>query len=384
MSIFITGATGYLGSYVTHNLLRDTDQRLSVLVRAKDRAEAEQKLWRGLQLHLSPTRFWDALKRIDFVHGDLHAPKLGIEDEARQRLVRSTDSVLHIAASLNRKSEKACLNTNLRGTLSVINLAREIADLGTLRKFSHVSTVAVAGQRSHEVVLEDEAIDWGRSDYDPYARTKKFAEHMVRELLPDVRLNFFRPSIVMGDSTRPETSQFDMVRAFCLLADLPVVPMAPTCRLDVVSADYVGSAIARLHAKAKTDHSIYHLSSGRHAKTAAEISNAVNDALGRRRARFVSKLETPFARAIDGAHALPGRNAVTHAAALMKVFWPYITFDTVFDNERVVSELGRRPLAFTDYAAPLYQYSKRVNFQFPYRDLSPRPTVITPFQEIHA
>ena len=34
------------------------------------------------------------------------------------------------------------------------------------------------------VVYEDSAIDWSRSDYDPYARTKKFAEHMLHELLP--------------------------------------------------------------------------------------------------------------------------------------------------------------------------------------------------------
>ena len=31
------------------------------------------------------------------------------------RLVHTTDSVIHCAASLNRKSEKSCLNVNLRG-----------------------------------------------------------------------------------------------------------------------------------------------------------------------------------------------------------------------------------------------------------------------------
>ncbi len=28
--------------------------------------------------------------------------------------------------------------------------------------------------------MEDRSIEWERSDYDPYARTKKFCEHMVR------------------------------------------------------------------------------------------------------------------------------------------------------------------------------------------------------------
>ncbi len=84
-----------------------------------------------------------------------------------------------------------------------------------LRRFSNVSTVAVAGKRSNEVVTEDRSIEWDRSDYDPYARTKKFCEHMVRELLPDVGLTIFRPSIVLGDSRYPETTQFDMVCRSC-------------------------------------------------------------------------------------------------------------------------------------------------------------------------
>jgi nucleoside-diphosphate-sugar epimerase len=58
-----------------------------------------------------------------------------------------------------------------------------------------------------------------KSDYDPYSRTKKFCEHMVHELLPDVPLSVFRPSIVLGDSRRPETTQFDMVHGLSLLEE---------------------------------------------------------------------------------------------------------------------------------------------------------------------
>ena len=41
------------------------------------------------------------------------------------------------------------------------------------------------------------------------------------------------------------------------------------------------------------------------------------------------------------------------AASLMKVFWPYITYDTVFDNSRIQKVLGHAPAHFTDYCAPL-------------------------------
>src|SRR6185312_5334106 len=105
------------------------------------------KLWNGLQLHMDEKRFEKVLPLVSFVPGDLTAPSLGMSPDARRRLSDEATSVVHIAASLNRKSEKACLNANLRGTLSVINLAREIANgRGGLRRFSHVSTVAVCGK----------------------------------------------------------------------------------------------------------------------------------------------------------------------------------------------------------------------------------------------
>jgi nucleoside-diphosphate-sugar epimerase len=126
-----------------------------------------------------------------------------------------------------------------------------------MRRFSQVSTVAVAGHRSHEIVSEDASIDWNRSDYDPYARTKKFCEHMVRELLPDVSRTVFRPSIVLGDSRRAETTQFDMVRAFVFLAGLPVLPFRPSDRIDIVPVDYVAESVVALHQKSKPMHEIY-------------------------------------------------------------------------------------------------------------------------------
>ncbi len=49
-----------------------------------------------------------------------------------------------------------------------------------------------------------------------------------------------------GDSRRPETKQFDMVRAFVFLAGLPALPFRPTDRIDIVPVDYVAEAIATI------------------------------------------------------------------------------------------------------------------------------------------
>jgi hypothetical protein len=50
------------------------------------------------------------------------------------------------------------------------------------------------------------------------------------------------------------------------------------------------------------------------------------------------------------------------------VFLPYLTWNTVFDNTRVVSETGRRPVPFSQYSYPLLQFSRENRFVYKYQD----------------
>lgn len=367
MAIFLTGSTGYIGAHITANLLADASEPLNLLVRAQDATEARMRLWRSLQLHMEFPQF-DAFLRskIRIFLGDITHPRLGLEPGEYDELTRTTDSVIHCAASLNRKSEKSCMNVNLRGTLEVVQMAMRARERHGLRRFSHVSTVAVAGQRSNEVVEEDRAVDWSRSDYDPYARTKKFCEHMIRQLLPDVPRTIFRPSIVLGDSRRPETNQFDMVRAFVFLAGMPALPFRPNDKIDIVPVDFVAGAVAALHQKEKPEHEIYHLSSGTASETFAQVTEALAKAQGKRPPMFVPGLEKPSSRMID---ALAGRaGKIGGLATLLKVFLPYLVWNTVFDNRRVTTELGRSPEPFSRYCYPLLRFSRENHFTYKYRD----------------
>jgi thioester reductase-like protein len=366
VAILLTGSTGYIGAHIASNLLADYPDALNLLVRAKDEQEARERLWRSLQLHLDFEHFRDYLdSRIRIFRGDLTSSRFGLDRDEYSRLVGSTDSVIHCAASLNRKSEKSCLNVNLRGTLEVVELAMRARDAHGLRRFSHVSTVAVAGERTNEVVQEDTAIDWNRSDYDPYARTKKFCEHMVHELLHDVPRTIFRPSIVLGDSRRAETNQFEMVRAFAFLAGLSVLPFRPDDKIDIVPVDFVAGAVAALHQKASPAHGIYHLSSGTGSETFSQLTAALARAQDKRGPKFIPRLEGPSSKMIG---ALAGRaGKIGGLATLLKVFLPYLVWNTVFDNSRVVSELGRAPAPFSQYCFPLLKFSRETRFQYKYR-----------------
>lgn len=363
MAIFLTGSTGYIGAHVAANLLRDHGASLNLLVRARDPQEAQLRLWQALQLHLEFPRFYEFLQtRVRVFRGDLTFPGFGLDRDEYDRLVHTTDSVIHCAASLNRKSEKTCLNVNLRGTLEVLTLARHAEHYHGLRRFSEVSTVAVAGRRSNEVVTEDNSIEWDRSDYDPYARTKKFCEHMTRVLLPDTPKTVFRPSIVLGDSRYPETTQFEMVKAFVFLAGLPVLPFRSRDKIDIVNVDFVADAIATLHQKDQPKYDTYHLSSGTGSQTFRELTSALAAAQNKRGPVFLPFLEKPFTASVNFLSNRKG--PLGYGASLMKVFMPYLTWNTVFDNTRVTSELGRKPVPFSQYSFPLLKFSRDNQFEY--------------------
>ncbi len=367
MAIFLTGSTGYIGAHIAANLLEGHRDPLNLLVRAKDPHEAEVRLWKSMQLHFDFPRFHNHLNdRIRIFRGDLTSPQFGLSPSDYEKLIQTTDSVIHCAASLNRKSEKSCLNVNLRGTLEVVQLAMRARNHHGLRRFSHVSTVAVAGQRSNEVVTEDKSIDWGRSDYDPYARTKKFCEHMIRQLLPDVPKTIFRPSIVLGDSRYPQTTQFDMVKAFVFLAGLPVLPFRPTDKLDIVNVDFVADAVATLHQKDNPQYDTYHLSSGTDSQTFRELTKALAAARNKSGPIFLPSLQRPFSATVNWLANRKG--SLGYGGSLMKVFIPYLVWNTVFDNTRVTGELGCKPVPFSQYSFPLLKFSRETNFSYKFQE----------------
>jgi len=366
VAIFLTGSTGYIGAHVAANLLDVHGASLNLLVRARDPQEAQLRLWQSFQLHLDFPRFYEYLQtKMRIFCGDLTSSGFGLSRDEYDRLVHTTDSVIHCAASLNRKSEKSCLNVNLRGTLEVLTLARHAEHYHGLRRFSDVSTVAVAGKRQNEVVTEDHSIDWDRSDYDPYARTKKFCEHMTHVLLPDTPKTVFRPSIVLGDSRHAETTQFDMVKAFVFLAGLPVLPFRASDKIDIVNVDFVADAIAELHQKDQPQYDTYHLSSGTSSQTFRQLTTALAAAQQKRAPMFLPFTEKPFTESVKFLSNRKG--SLARSASLMKVFMPYLVWNTVFDNTRVTTELGRKPAPFSQYSFPLLKFSRENNFEYPYK-----------------
>ncbi|MCO4745438.1 MAG: SDR family oxidoreductase [Proteobacteria bacterium] len=365
MATFMTGATGYLGGYTLLELLEHSDERVFLLIRGRDRTHQVTKLWNCLQLHIDLPRFREVLDRVVLVRGDLHAPSLGLSDEDQKQVLDECDSILHGAASLNRMSSRVCVNSNVRGTMGTLELARAMHENKGLRRYSFVSTAAVIGDRRDEHLFEDDALDFDVNALDPYARTKRICEELVQRMLPpETSRVIFRPVTVMGDSRHPRTTSFDMPSAFVWLAQLPLVPLKPDTKIDIVNADWVGKVTAAVHLEAEPKHVIYFLSAGEASPTCAEIGQAL-EAWGHRPMRFAPALEQGFFRASRAGTRLPRSNPLQGASVLIKVFWPYIVSNVTHDNTRAVAVSGP-PTPFQDYCAPYFHWVQESRLRYPY------------------
>ena len=96
------------------------------------------------------------------------------------------------------------------------------------------------------------------------------------------------------------------------------------------------------------------------------MTAALAEARGKMRPLFWPELQEPFRGIVE--RLSRRRDNLGYAASLLKVFLPYLVWNTVFDNTRVVTELGRSPAPFSSYSFPLFRFAKENRFRYPYRE----------------
>jgi thioester reductase-like protein len=144
-------------------------------------------------------------KGIEVVPGDISKPRLGLEDEAYERIRAKVRRIYHLAAIYDLAVPlEVAQRVNVDGTGNIVDLCLAAEKL---ERLAYVSTAYVAGWRSG-VVYEHELV-MGQEFKNHYESTKFQAELWVRDYLDRVPTTILRPAIVVGDSQTGETQKFD-------------------------------------------------------------------------------------------------------------------------------------------------------------------------------
>ena len=243
--VLLTGATGYLGSYLLRELLADPEREVSALVRGEDSETARLRLGEVLCHYFGPQE-GDALRddpRLQVLAGDLRRDDLGLSSKVREDLATKTQAVFHCAANVKHFGHLWEFEAdNVAATGRLLRLAGEAASPAD---FHLVSTLSVCGEppeSGFRLFTEYDPVP-ARPDENYYLRSKQGAEKLVveaRRVLANACIHRVG-NLVFDAEGGPlqrnlgENAFFRLVGAFLGLGVVPDDSHLWLCHVDVVA-----------------------------------------------------------------------------------------------------------------------------------------------------
>ncbi|WP_375563196.1 NAD-dependent epimerase/dehydratase family protein [Bernardetia sp. OM2101] len=217
MNYFITGATGFLGSYLVEELItKNKNQENPIKIIALKRANS--KIPSKLQSYPSSVLEW--------VDGDL------LDVVFLDKITTGIDRIIHGAAlvSFDPKDKNKMQKTNVEGTENIVNAALA----NNVNVFCQISSIAALGQplasqqnknlkinannKTNELTFIDEKARWTPeyTGFSAYAFTKHLAELEVwRGQAEGLDVMIVNPSFVLGydENGRSSTVLIDYIKS---------------------------------------------------------------------------------------------------------------------------------------------------------------------------
>ncbi|KAL4808352.1 hypothetical protein BDV18DRAFT_134804 [Aspergillus unguis] len=221
-TIFLTGATGFLGAHILRDLLtrKNPSAKVVALVRGKSTDQALARIRSTCRAY----GFWDEnwTSRLECITGSLGEPRFGLSESAWEDLTNRVDAVIHNGALVHWVYPYSTLKpANVLGTIDALKLCAT----GKPKQFSFVSSTSVLDS-DHYVEESERSIAAGGdgiSEDDDlqgsavglgtgYGQSKWAGEYLVREAgKRGLKGTIVRPGYVLGDSSSGTTNTDDFL-----------------------------------------------------------------------------------------------------------------------------------------------------------------------------
>lgn len=362
--IFVTGATGTIGSALVPRLLRSPDTRVRLLVRARDDADLQRRM-------ASMRAYWgwdeddERGRRVVALRGDICAPCLGLAPAEHAAVAAECSHLVHCAASVNLLMPiEQARATAVAPTRAVLELGRLAASAGVLRKIDLVSTVGVWGRTPG--TMPERPLPEVERFHNTYEAAKAEAERVVWNEGADLPITVHRPSMVVGESDSGRVIHFQVFYHLCeFLSGVRtrgIVPTLGAMRLDVIPVDWVAAAIDWASRHEDTAGSIFHLCSGPEGAIALGPLQATVRERWQRQGRTLPPLRTVSRRLLQHAVPVLGAFAGAKARRALRALPPvleYLGEDQSFANVDTARRLAGAGLPVppaASYLGPVLDY----------------------------
>lgn len=273
-SVFLTGAAGFLGSFVLAELLRSTHATINCLVRASDKQRGHQRVRDALTAYgLWEERF---APRICAVPGDLSVTRFGLGTAEFVALAEETELIIHNGGATNEAEPYQRLAaTNVGGAVEVLRLA---ARGNRMIPVHFVSTASVVARRgvNPPVISEDTRLAADEVERTGYVQSKWVAEELMHEAADrGMPVIVHRPGRISGHSVSGVCTHG--IGFWHFIRSMLQMGTAPALRSDGVTlapVDYVAQAIVSLIERGKPSET-YHLSNRMQTSIGAILRSAI-------------------------------------------------------------------------------------------------------------
>lgn len=203
-NIFITGTTGFLGSYFLYHLLQHSEDRFICLARNGGTKPAKNRVLEQLynihssyqQIGIGDPDLDEKIKnRLEVVAGDITMENLGLSQNFEKDLIHEC---WHFAANVkfSETEKEEVTSVNLEGCRNVLKFIKQ----NGIPVLNYVSTAYVAGQKTGSV-SEMSDVDLYPSN-NIYEESKRVMEKEIKASKENGEFNYriFRPGIIVGHS----------------------------------------------------------------------------------------------------------------------------------------------------------------------------------------
>jgi nonribosomal peptide synthetase DhbF len=253
--IFLTGATGFVGSHLLSTLLQETDAHIACLVRAPDRQSGENRLKHALERR-KLSACWDP-RRIEGLTGNLGYRALGLDERGVGIVRDECDAIYHCGANVEFLHPYSALKpANVDSVLTLLDWTAN----GRPKSLHYVSTLAVIDNARSEPVSEQTHLTSWQHLPAGYSQSKWVGDTLARQAQArGLPVSIYRLSSVTGDRAHGVCNETDLIwRLVRLYAELGVIPDLALL-LNMTPADDVARAIVRLAGSQASWGRVYHL-----------------------------------------------------------------------------------------------------------------------------
>jgi amino acid adenylation domain-containing protein/thioester reductase-like protein len=261
-SILLTGATGFLGAFLLHELLQ-TQATIHCLVRCAHPQEGLTKLQQILEKY--QISHADLRSRVVVIPGNLEQPQLGLSEQQLEELAGTIDRIYHSGATVDFIKPYSLLKAaNVLGTEEILKLACR----KRLIPVHHISTIGIFGAIGHftgrKVIAEEVDINVSLPFLpvdDGYAQSKWVAEKLVHIARSrGVPVSIYRPGFIVGHRQTGAHNPKDYIcRIMKGCIQMGSFPDLGTCKEQMISVDYASQVIVHLSGQSEQLGKTFHI-----------------------------------------------------------------------------------------------------------------------------